>query len=68
MELDSTQRPRTRDKIEDEKCKRNNECFKCGKMGYYAAKYPSRRPYQAAETTLAEEVIWEEAGKEDPEE
>jgi hypothetical protein len=68
MELDSTQRPRPRDKIEDEKHKRNHECFNCGKMGHYAAKCPSRRPYQAAETTLAEEVIREEAGKEDPQE
>jgi hypothetical protein len=68
MELDSNRRPRPRDKIEDEKHKRNNECFNCGKMGHYAAKCPSRRPYRAAETTLAEEVIQEDAGKEDPQE
>jgi hypothetical protein len=68
MELDSTWRPQPRDKIKDEKHKRNNECFNCWKIGYYVAKYPSRRPYQAAKTTLAEEVIWEEVGKEDPQE
>jgi hypothetical protein len=68
MELDSTRRPRPTDKIEDEKCKRNNECFNCGKMGHDADKCPSRRPYRAAETMLAEEVILEEAGKEDPQE
>jgi hypothetical protein len=68
MELDSTWRPRPRDKIEDEKRKRNNKCFNCGKMGYYAAKCPSRRPYRAAETMLTEEVIREEVGKEDPQE
>jgi hypothetical protein len=45
MQLDSTWRPRPRDKIEDDKHKRNNECFNCGKMGHYAAKCPSRRPY-----------------------
>jgi hypothetical protein len=37
-------------------------------MGHYVAKYPSRRPYWATETMLAEEVIWEEVGKEDPQE
>jgi hypothetical protein len=68
MELDSTRRPRPRDKIEDEKHKRNNECFNYGTMGHYAAKYPIRRPYWASKTTLAEEVIQEEAGKEDPQE
>jgi hypothetical protein len=60
MELDLTQRPQPRDKIEDEKYKRNNKYFNCRKMGHYVAKYPSRRPYQAAETMLAEEVIQEE--------
>jgi hypothetical protein len=68
MELESTRKPQPRDKIEDEKHKRNNKCFNCVKMGHYVAKCPSRRPYQDAETTLAEEVIREEAGKEDPQE
>jgi hypothetical protein len=54
--------------MKDENHKSNNECFNCRKIGHYAAKHSSRRPYQAAKTILAEEVIWEEVGKEDPKE
>jgi hypothetical protein len=68
MELDSTRRPKPRDRAEDDKRNRNNECFNCGRMGHYAAKCLNKRVYRAAETTLAEEELREISGKEGPQE
>jgi hypothetical protein len=68
MELDSTHRPKPRDRAEDDKRKRNNECFNCGRMGHYAARYLNKRVYCAAETMLAEEELREMSGKEGPQE
>jgi hypothetical protein len=66
MELDSTRRPKPRDRAEDDKQKRNNECFNCGRMGHYATRCPNKRVYHAAETTLAEEELREMSGREGP--
>jgi hypothetical protein len=66
MELDSTHRPKPTDRAEDDRKKRNNECFNCGRIGHYATKYPNKRVYYAAETTLAEEELREILGKEGP--
>jgi hypothetical protein len=37
-------------------------------MGHYAARYPNKRVYHTAETTLAEEELREMSGKEGPQE
>jgi hypothetical protein len=37
-------------------------------MGHYATKCLNKRAYYAAETTLAEEELWEMSGKEGPQE
>jgi hypothetical protein len=37
MELDATQRFRVRDRLEEGKRQRNNECYNCGKTGHYVA-------------------------------
>jgi hypothetical protein len=66
MELDSTRRPKPRDRAKDNTQKRNNEYFNCGRIGHYAAKCPNKRAYHAAETTLAEEELRETSGKEGP--
>jgi hypothetical protein len=68
MQLDSTHRPKPRGRAEDNKRKRNNECFNCGRMGHYAARCPNKRVYHAVETTLAEEELRETLGKEGPQE
>jgi hypothetical protein len=72
MELDTTRRPRGKDRLEEEKRRRNNECYNCGKSGHYSAHCPTKKPYydrrtyQAAETTVGEASAEEESGKEDP--
>jgi hypothetical protein len=74
MELDVTHRSRGKDRVEEEKRRRNNECFNCGKTGYFSAccpnkkPYPARRTYRAAEATMNEEAQEEDSGKEDPQE
>jgi hypothetical protein len=74
MELDATRRFRLKDRSAEEKRRRNNEYYNCGKTGHYAARCPTRkpnqdqRPYRAAEATLEEESAKEEVGKADPQE
>jgi hypothetical protein len=46
MALDATRRFQFRNRIEEEKQQKNNECYNCGKMGYYAAQCPTKRPNQ----------------------
>jgi hypothetical protein len=45
MELDATQRPQGKDRMEEEKRRRNNECYNCGKSGHYSARCPMKKPY-----------------------
>jgi hypothetical protein len=74
MELDTTQRPRGKDRIEEEKRRRNNECYNCGKSTHYCAHCPTKKPYydrrtyQVAEATVGEASVEDESGKEDPRE
>jgi hypothetical protein len=46
MELDAIQRFQLKDRYEEEKRRRNNECYNCGKMGHYTARCPTRKPNQ----------------------
>jgi hypothetical protein len=72
MELDATRRPRGKDRMEEEKRRRNNECYNCGKSGYYSARCPTKKPYYdrrtywVAEATVGEASAEDESGKEDP--
>jgi hypothetical protein len=74
MELDATQRFRVKHRVEEAKRRRNNECYSCGKIGHYAAQYPTRKPnqdrkpYRATEAMLEEVSTEDGAGKEDPQE
>jgi hypothetical protein len=58
--------------MEEEKRRRNNECYNCGKSGHYSARCPMKKPYydrrtyRAAETTVGEASAEDESGKEDP--
>jgi hypothetical protein len=36
MEIDTTRKTRGKDRAEEEKRRRNNECYNCGKSGYYS--------------------------------
>jgi hypothetical protein len=72
MELNATYRSRGKDRVEQEKRRRNNECFNCGKTGYFSACYPNKKPYpprrtyKAAEAMMNEEAQEDNLGKEDP--
>jgi hypothetical protein len=74
MELDATHRSRGKDQVEEEKRRRNNECFNCRKTRHFSARcpnkkpYPTRRTYKAAEAMMNEEVPEDNLGKEDPQE
>jgi hypothetical protein len=60
--------------MEEEKRRRNNECYNCGKSGYYSACYLPKKPYYdrrtywAAEATVGEASAVDESSKEDPQE
>jgi hypothetical protein len=60
--------------MEEEKRRRNNEYYNCGKSGHYSAHYPTKKPYydrrtcRTAEATVGEASAEEELGKEDPQE
>jgi hypothetical protein len=45
MELDATRRLKGKDRVEEEKRRRNNECYNCGKTGHYSARCPQHKPY-----------------------
>jgi hypothetical protein len=72
MELNATQRPRGKDRIEEEKRRRNNKCYNCGKSSHYSAHCPTKKPYYDRRTYWAAKAIVGEAsvedilGKEDP--
>jgi hypothetical protein len=72
MQLDATRRPRGKDRMEEEKRRRNNECYNCGKSGHYSAHCPMKKPYydrgtyRVAEATVGEAPAEDELGKEDP--
>jgi hypothetical protein len=74
MELDATRRSGGKDQVEEEKRRRNNECFNCRKTGHFSAHcpnkkpYPPRRTYKAAEAMMNEEAQQDDSGKEDPQE
>jgi hypothetical protein len=74
MEPDATRRSRGKDRVEEEKRRRNNQCFNCGKTGYFLARclnkkpYSPRRTYKAAEAMMNEEAQEDDSGKEDPQE
>jgi hypothetical protein len=74
MELDTTQRPRGKDRIEEEKRRRNNEYYNCGKSGHYSTYCPMKKPYYdrrtywVAKATVGESSAEDELGKEDPQE
>jgi hypothetical protein len=71
MELDVTQRFRFRNRIEEEKWRKNTECYNCGKTGHYAVQCPTKKPnqyrktYRAAEATYEEEPLEDQSGKEE---
>jgi hypothetical protein len=60
--------------MEDEKRRRNKECYNCGKSSDYSAcdpikkPYYDRRTYRAAEATVGEASAEDELGKENPQE
>jgi hypothetical protein len=74
MELDATRRTRGKDRMEEEKWRRNQEFYNCGKTGHFSARCPnkkthmSKRNYRAAEATMSEDLNEEDSGKEDPQE
>jgi hypothetical protein len=75
MERDATRRPRGKDTLEEEKRRRNNECYNCSKTGHYSTCCPQckpdydRRMYRAAEATMMENQEEEGMmGKEGPQE
>jgi hypothetical protein len=74
MELDATWKPRGKDHMEEEKRRRNNECYNCGKTGHFSTHYPTKKPYftrkiyREAEATISKDSHEEGSGKEDPQE
>jgi hypothetical protein len=60
--------------MEEEKQKRNQEYYNCGKTGHFSTHCPnkkthmSKRHYRAAEATISEDLNEEDSGKEDPQE
>jgi hypothetical protein len=74
MELDMTRRSRGKDRVEEEKRRRNNECFNCGKTGHFSTRCPNKKPYsprrtyKAAKAMMNEEAQEDDSGKEDPQE
>jgi hypothetical protein len=45
IELDATRRPQGKDRMEEEKRRRNNEYYNCGKSGHYSAHCLMKKPY-----------------------
>jgi hypothetical protein len=74
MELDATYKPRGKDRMEEEKRRRNNKCYNCGRTGHFSTHCPTKKPYfnrktyRVAEANLTKETHEEESGKEDPQE
>jgi hypothetical protein len=74
MELNATQKPRGKDRMEEEKRRRNNKYYNCGKTGYFSThcatkkSYFTRKMYRVAEATVSEDLHEEGSGKEDPQE
>jgi hypothetical protein len=74
MEIDTTQKPRGKDHVVEEKRQRNNEYYNYGKSRHYSACCPTkkqtykRNPYHATEAIVGEILGEEESGKENPQE
>jgi hypothetical protein len=58
--------------MEEEKRRRNNECYNCWKSSHYSPHYPMKKPYYdrrtywVAEATVGEASVEDISGKEDP--
>jgi hypothetical protein len=71
-EINTTQKPRGKDYVEEKKRGRINECYNCGKSRHYSTYYPTKiqiyetKPYCTVEVIAGEMSGEEELGKEDP--